>query len=67
MIGIATNTLSYTIEQQSEDGKYYEAVIVNSKNELAAEGWDVKAGTRLIRLPSGKYSLQAMYKKPKKG
>lgn len=53
--GIATNALSYKIEELFEDGKNYEVIIVTSENELAAEGWDIKVGTRLVKLPSGEY------------
>ncbi len=52
--GIASNALNYTIRQKSLDGKDQEIIVINSENEMAAEGWDVRVGSRLVSLPPGK-------------
>jgi hypothetical protein len=52
--GMASNALNYTIRQKSLDGKDQEIIVINSENEMAAEGWDVRVGNRLVRLPPGK-------------
>jgi hypothetical protein len=51
--GMASNALSYTIEQISKSGETQEILVVNSENEMAAYGWDVRIGTRLVNLPPG--------------
>ena len=48
--GMASNALNYTIRQKSLDGKDQEIIVINSENELAANGWDIRVGTRHVRL-----------------